>query len=73
MHDLPRRRNSLRERRTAKRIGPRGETFTLTSGPSNVPTRHTRGRAPDDGLTVFDSMKSLWQILTSGERRHNIP
>lgn len=52
-------------------IGNHGETFTLTSvGTYQLGTLGDVRRMTH--LTVFDSVKSLWHILMSGERRHNI-
>ncbi len=52
-------------------VGNHGETFTLTSiGTYQLGTIGdvTRMRS----LTLFDSLKSLWHVVTSGERLHNV-
>jgi len=52
-------------------VGNHGETFTLSSvGTYQLGTLGNVRRM--NSLTLFDSLKSLWHVVTSGERLHNL-
>lgn len=52
-------------------VGNHGETFTLSSvGTYQLGTLGNVRRM--NSLTLFDSVKSLWHVVTTGERLHNL-